>query len=709
MPDLLTDRKSKSGLKLLKKLQLIILCLIPLVLTTGYYIKKSINLPNLETLKQGQDFWRQGVKFQDRQGRWIYQWGGRRRIVKPLGHFPNHLILALLASEDQRFFNHFGLDPIGVLRALWLKVMYGGKLQGGSTITQQLAKAWVGNERTLERKLREAILALKLEWYFSKDQLLEDYFNQVYLGCGAYGFEEASFTYFGHSASSLSLAKSTLLAVLPPQPSKVNPVRTPQHIKYKRDHLINELLELEWISVKDAQQALQTPITSSALKPSLSDWAPDYLIEVKRQLQEAHLWKRLQGHSLTLAIDLPTQLAAIQAVTRGLNIIDDRQKRSVMEQVISTNTLKTTNTLSTLETQSLETALISVDLHHRQGQLPVLAALGSINYKHSHFHRVSRSCFPMASTIKPFIYGYALSKGYKWDQRISDAPISIYDQSKRRIWRPKSTRTRGHGVRMLDALAKSHNAPFIHLTEDMGLDHVRTWLEDFGFKNQPDNLTLALGSGCASPQQLSLAYAQIAQHHIRSMEAQWYILPEYISKPSAHQRYSPLNLWLNPSEINSAMLQSVSEDYNSPANSLKSTVLQQVDGALSTVVKFGTAQLAKHQQFEVRGKTGTHENTDTWFVGYRPERLTTIWVGSDQRNHKLSSKETGSMTALPIWLDFSQNSAQGLQKKFPPLLSHTLSPKVSHPPTLHPSIPQRVLPNQLGRDYTDSDRLEVPF
>jgi penicillin-binding protein 1A len=698
MPDLHIDRKTKSRLKLLKNKWVAFSLFIPLLIILGISTKIIIDLPSLEALRNGGKRWSQGVTFQDRQGRWIFQWGGRRRIVKELDHFPDHLIFSLLASEDQRFFHHIGLDPQGILRAIWLKLSRGGRAQGGSTLTQQLAKEWVGHERSLSRKIREAFLALKLEVYFSKGELLERYLNQVYLGRGAYGFEEASFVYFGHSASSLSIAEAALLAALPPQPSALNPIKTPLRAKRRRDHVIHELHHLGWIKEQDATAALSEPLPTPRAKPMLRDWAPDYLIEVKRQLKKALLWDELQGQTVTLSIDLPIQIAAEQAIQKGLKVINHRQKQAQTLQ----NKRASRTTFSTLENKSLEAALITLDLHHHTGHIPVLAAIGSADHERSHFHRATQSCLPLASTIKPLIYSYALSKGHTWKQRLSDAPVSIFDKNTQKIWRPKSRRTRGKGITMLNALANSHNTPIIHLTKKLGVHKVKSWVERFGIVKQPKDLTLALGSGCASPQDLSLAYAHIAQHHFKSLKAQWYTLPSQGIK-------SPLNLWNNLEEMNMAMFQSLSNHDVSPTHSTDQMILNSIDQALSAVVEYGTAKSAKGIGFEVRGKTGSHEQSDTWFVGYRPERLTTVWVGSDPRGRRLNRQESGSKTALPIWLDFSRESAHGLQASFPSLQRTQISPKVHQTSTIRHQIQKRATPHQVRSDRIDHDILEAPF
>ncbi len=284
MPDLDIDRKPKStkySLNLMINVWVFMIFIICSV-TSGLLLLST--LPSLSQLQGSPPTWRMGVHFQDRQGRNFAQWGGNRQTKRPLSHFPDHLILALLASEDQRFYTHMGVDPLGIMRAVWLKISRGGRSQGGSTLTQQLAKAWVGKERSLYRKLREAVLAFKMEYYFSKGELLERYMNQVYLGEGAYGFEEASWTYFAHSASSMSLAESSLLAALPPQPSALNPFKTPHRSRWRRDHVIQELRALDWIEGHEAERAYREPLPSPRAQPSINDWAPSYLIEVKRQL-----------------------------------------------------------------------------------------------------------------------------------------------------------------------------------------------------------------------------------------------------------------------------------------------------------------------------------------------------------------------------------------------------------------------------------------
>ena len=712
MPDLPSQRKTKthprlSSAKILspsrsqrvvkRMVSSLIFSACVVIMSFTTYIWQT--LPTEVELRQGLSNNQAPISFYDRQGRLIYQWEGERRQVRPLHHFPDMLIKALLASEDQHFFEHMGLHFQGIVRVIVSKIWRGGRLHGGSTITQQLAKSWVGRERTFWRKFKEAILALKLEYFFTKGELLERYLNLIYLGEGAYGFEEASWTYFNHSASTLTLDEAALLAALPPRPSRLNPIRTPYQARLRRDAVLNQLLRLKWIDREQGQKAMQRSLHLSSGRQRLVDWAPSYLREVKRQLTEKKLWETLKGHRVVLTLDLALQQAAEKAMREGLHQVDRRHRKEEQKS----HHRKHRRTLSSLNDGSLQGALIALDLQRptrrsmtQRGQdpltiysLPVLAALGGSDEHQVHYHRATRPCLSIASTVKPFIYGLALHSGKRWGDLLSDAPISIFDDRNQLIWRPREHhKTRGRGVTMLNALSQSLNSPVIHLTRELGIDHVRDWLKQFGL-HSPQDLTLALGSGCASPQQLTLAYTQIALGTMLPVKATWFRLPTY---SEAHQPGSlhPLDPWLTSSELDQSMIQSLSwpSDQTSAHHRY---VLDELGQGLSAVTHHGTARSARHLSVSSRGKTGTHEQQNTWFVGYTPSMIATVWVGTEQQNTQLGRQENAARSALPIWLDFMKRTNQGLLSHFPKRITHDRSVPPRSPTTTH-SLPEVEVP-----------------
>ncbi len=339
-----------------------------------------------------------------------------------------------------------------------------------------------------------------------------------------------------------------------------------------------------------------------------------------------------------------------------------------------------------MKNKSLQGAMVTLDLHDHLNQLPILSALGGAQPSQSYYHRGARACLPIASTIKPLIYSYAIHRGSRWSDLLSDAPVSHFSEEREQLWRPKRhRRTRGRGVRMVDALAYSLNAPILHLTRRLGINSTREWLSEFGLSDQPHDLTLALGSACATPVTLSLAYAQVAQERRRTVQEKWFNIPRTLSERLYREGLSPLDLWLTPSAMREAMVTALKvhrEDVLAEGRRRLKSTLKSTSEALSAVVKRGTAKAAHRLKFEVRGKTGTHERSDTWFVGYRPQRLTTVWVGSDPRSTLLGHQESGAKSALPIWLDFMRESDQGLQAKFV-----STSPLPHQQPSARQSVP----------------------
>jgi penicillin-binding protein 1A len=293
------------------------------------YFYFTYDLPSIETLKNYKPS--TITRFFSEEGEVIGEFFSEKREVVSLDRVPNHLVQAFVAGEDARFFQHKGLDYLAILRALFRNIFSGEIVQGGSTITQQVIKSLLlSPERSFKRKIREAILAYRIEKYLSKEEILFLYLNQIYLGHGAYGVAAAAEQYFEKPVEELNLAESTLLAGLPQAPSKYSPYHHPEQAKKRQIYILNRMVEEGFISNSDLMKALQSPIKIRSKQNSFTEKAPHFIEYVRRYIEEKYGREALYKNGLQVytTIDLAMQRIAQEAVKTGLEEIEKREKYS---------------------------------------------------------------------------------------------------------------------------------------------------------------------------------------------------------------------------------------------------------------------------------------------------------------------------------------------------------------------------------------------
>ncbi|MFH7319787.1 penicillin-binding protein 1A [Desulfurivibrio sp. D14AmB] len=570
----------------------------------------TLDLPDISTLDSYQPA--QTTLIYDDQGAVVERVFHENRVVVPLGQLPEQLPQAFIAAEDARFYDHGGVDAWSIVRALIHNLRSGERRQGGSTITQQVARALLlSREKTYTRKIREAILAYRIDRRLSKEEILHIYLNHIYLGSGAYGVEAAAQTYFGKSAAELNLAEISLLAGLPQAPSRYTPFRQYTLAKRRQAYVLNRMAEEGYITPTGARRAYLHPLL----------WAPPqsiapengyFLQQVKNQVEQRYGRQLLYEGGLRIytSLDQELQRSAAKAVEQGIR---DWEKRRRGAQA----------------TERPQAALIAME--SKTGL--VKAVSGGIDFNESQFDRAIQARRQPGSAFKPIIYAAALEKGMTPADIIIDEPISLRGAGPRQVWEPRNFGNRFHGPTTLrDGLVYSRNIVTIKILQQIGIRPVVELARRLGISSPlTDNLSLALGSSELSMLELTAAYAAFANGGMGQQ-------PAFIK--SIKDRRGLLLEQARPGTT----------------RALDQRTAYQVTRLLEGVIKEGTGRGVSSLGIPAAGKTGTTDRyMDAWFIGYSPELVAGVWVGFD-RMTTLGSDEGGGRTAAPIWLAFMREA-----------------------------------------------------
>lgn len=534
----------------------------------------------------------------------------RRQLVS-IRQVPSEFIHAVLAAEDSRFYDHHGFDPIGILRALYVNLQYGEIKQGGSTITQQLAKNFfLTPERTISRKLTELLMSVIIEWMYAKDEILEIYLNDIYLGqsgsVAINGVGEAAIFYFGKSIEEISLAEAATIAGVIRAPGRYSPYIHKDRCRQRRDDVLKAMYTKNWISVEDFETARSRPVQTFGESVSVKQ-APYFLDYLTQQLEALYSPDDLTrlGLSIYTTLDTRVQNAAEKALKRGLTKLEQ-----------SLPTLKRLD-----PARQLQGAVVVIQ--PKTGF--VLAMVGGRDYSISQYNRVTQSRRQPGSAFKPFVYLAALDT-LTPASRLSSVPQTYQIDDK--AWTPENfSEDTDLDVSMRTALATSNNRATVDMAMRVGLDAIVNLVARFQFttpiKPYP---SLALGAFEVVPIELARAYCAFAGDGV---------LPYPLSLRDVTDDHGQI---LNQLHLNM-------ENLITPAKAYIVTDM------LRSVVTAGTAQALGAWKFTgaVAGKTGTTNNfRDAWFVGFTPDILGLVWVGFDNGEPINAS---GSKAALPIWAD----------------------------------------------------------
>jgi len=518
--------------------------------------------------------------------------GGRTVTLKEL---PPYLPKAFVAIEDRRFYDHFGIDPMGIARAAYRNLTHSGGLQGGSTLTQQLAKnLFLTQERTASRKIQEAILALWLERNYSKDQILELYLNRVYFGAGAYGVEAAAQRYYGKSARHVSLSEAAVLAGLVQSPSRLAPNRNPEGAKARAQLVIAAMKELGFITPDMIKTALGQP--AEPVRPNgagSANYAADYVMDVL----DDFVGTIDTDIAVFTTIDPKLQAAAERVLVEELDA--KGQKFNVSQGAF-------------------------VAMKPDGG---VQALVGGRNYEASQFNRATAARRQPGSAFKPFVYLTAVERGYTPDMVMEDAPVSY------RGWNPQNYDRKYRGpVTLRDALALSLNTIAVKLNMEVGPKNVAQTAQRLGITSPIQaNGSLALGTSEVTPLELVSAYAAFANGGTG-------VTPYVIAEVKT---------------LDGKII------YKRPASAgglgrvIDPAAVAMMNEMMRHTFVIGTARAAQIPGWPMAGKTGTtNDYKDAWFVGFTGNLVAGVWLGND--DGALTKRVSGGNLPREVWHNFMQ-------------------------------------------------------
>jgi penicillin-binding protein 1A len=576
----------------------------------------------------------------DVKGREIAAFFKENREVVPLRAIPKSLVDATLSTEDRHFYSHWGVDLGGITRAALTNLLKLKTKQGGSTITQQLARnLFLTHERTLDRKFKELVIALRIEKMYSKQEILEMYFNQIYYGHGAYGVQAAARTFFNKDVRQLTLTESALLAGLPQNPSGHSPYRNPNSAKNRRGIVLRNMLETKSISPNQYEAAVRTPL-GVVERPQTAGLAP-YFVEMVRLYLDDKYGSNLVyegGLRIYTSLDLDLQREAERALERHLGEMERRYKyrntRANWAMPASATPATTAKAAAAAQTPYLQGALVALDV--KTGY--VRALVGGRDFKASAFNRAIQAKRQPGSSFKPMIYTAAVDNGFQPTDVIEDAPISLPGGAGGGAWTPGNYDGKFSGaVTLRYALQRSINIPAIKLLRKLGVSLVASYARRLGIKStiQP-NLSMALGTSEVTLLELTSAYAVIANEGIRN-EPSWVLKVE---------------------DKSGAVLESLQPR---PVDVLSAETAGIMTSMMQSVMDHGTGYPARAAGFTVpaAGKTGTTDDySDAWFVGYTPSLACGVWVGFDVKK-PMGKGVTGAVGALPVWTQFMLAATRG--------------------------------------------------
>lgn len=565
----------------------------------------------------------------------FYQQGqsGHRMIVN-YEDIPVILVQAILAAEDLRFFSHTGIDSRAILRAAWENYEAGRVVQGASTITQQLARNLVqriGNERSLRRKIREALVARRIERHYDKRTIFAAYANFVFLGANAYGVAAGARAYFSKTLEELSVGEAALLAGLIQAPGRGNPYLDLTLAQARRNVVLERMARAGFIGELEASAAMNTAVALTPPPQRYGTMAP-WITEAARQEVEARM---------------PAAFA------RGGLIIETTAMPALTNES-ETLASKRTIALAASDGEIPQIGALLFDQH--SGYIEIM--VGGTDWQASRFNRSTQSCRQPGSAFKPLVYGAALeAKVITPATALRDGPISEYDESLKVYWKPTNSGREFRGVAIAqDALASSLNTPAVDVFDRVGGSAVIAFAKRMGILTPLRNVRpLALGASCVIPVQLAGAYASLARGGLL-------VRPLLVRRVANRGRVIfDDRVYYDPQLRGSQRLDRLAATASlATPRVVDEVTAYQVRSMLRDVVSRGTATSARKLEFPVAGKTGTtNDNRDAWFVGFDTRVTAAVWIGHDDPSNHLGRGMDGSHAALPIWMELMTMAERG--------------------------------------------------
>ncbi len=541
-----------------------------------------------------------GMMMLARDGSVITERGSFYGDAAKISELPRYVPLAVIAIEDRRFYSHYGIDPIGLVRAFYANYKAGKVVQGGSTLTQQLAKnLFLKPERTYERKFQEAVLALWLENKYSKDEILQLYLNRVYFGAGAYGIEKAAQKFFGKSARDVSLPEAAILAAVLKAPSKLNPVYNPKRSAKRANEVISDMIDAGLITQQEAQQASQSPtqVKSADYLPAtnyVADWVEELIPDLIGKFDRS--------------------IIVETTIEPGLQTLAERVLRKrLKEQGEPRN--------------ASQAAFVAMAPNGE-----VMALVGGKDYVKSQFNRVVKAKRQPGSAFKPFVYLTAIEQGASPGTIEIDSPVTIGD------WSPANYSKKYRGAMTLKkALTLSVNSIAVKLGMAVGPANVALTAQRLGIRSPlHTNASIALGTAEVTLLELTSAFAPFANGGTT-------IIPHVVTRITSRD---------------GKVL------YQRKGSGLGASISEFDLGAMNemmrAVVNNGTARRARLKNQDVGGKTGTTQDyRDAWFIGYTTSLVAGVWVGNDDNSP--TKRVTGGSIPAQIWQEVMSAAHKGLK------------------------------------------------
>ncbi|WP_048612366.1 penicillin-binding protein 1A [Vibrio coralliirubri] len=786
-------------MKFIKRLFIFtLICMILGVSTIfGFYYYVKPELPDVATLRDVELQTPMQVFSQD--GKLISQFGEKRRNPVTYDEIPRHLVEALIATEDSRFYEHPGIDPIGITRAALVVAMSGSAKQGASTITQQLARNFfLSNEKKIMRKIKEIFIAIHIEQLLSKEEIMELYVNKIFLGHRSYGFGAAARVYFGKDLPDLTLSEIATLAGMPKAPSTMNPIYSVERATNRRNVVLRRMLDEKYITQAEFDDARSEEIISKYHGAEIELSAP-YVAEVARAWMVERYGEEAytSGMKVYTTVDSKLQKAANQAAIKNLLGYDERhgyrgaekvlwqtaqsawdqeqivkhlksqptygdlvpavvtvvdsksaqiwvknqgegtiewqgmnwarkfltdnrqgpapsQAKEILavgEQIWVRHEAVTGDEVSEEPTEESATAESETPIVWRLSQVPnantafvamnpnngaVLSMVGGFNFVHNKFNRATQSIRQVGSGIKPFIYSAAIEKGLTLASLINDAPINQWDKSQGTAWRPKNSPPTYVGpTRLRIGLAQSKNVMAVRVLREVGLDDTRNYLTRFGFDidEVPRSETIALGAGSLTPMKVAQGYSVFANggYYVEPFyisrietpfgETEFEATPKVVCKDDCQQQMTadPMADEFAEQDVDAKVQYAPQVISEQNAFLVREMMYSNIWGGGDWSAGTGwngtgwRAQPLKRR--DIGGKTGTtNDSKDTWYSGYGPGMVATVWVGFDNHNRNLgrtkansnlgknqiTGAEAGAKTAEPAWVDFMGTALAGV-------------------------------------------------
>ncbi|MEZ9339107.1 penicillin-binding protein 1A [Vibrio splendidus] len=786
-------------MKFIKRLFIFtLICMILGVSTIfGFYYYVKPELPDVATLRDVKLQTPMQVFSQD--GKLISQFGEKRRNPVTYDEIPRHLVEALIATEDSRFYEHPGIDPIGITRAALVVAMSGSAKQGASTITQQLARNFfLSNEKKIMRKIKEIFIAIHIEQLLSKEEIMELYVNKIFLGHRSYGFGAAARVYFGKDLPELTLSEIATLAGMPKAPSTMNPIYSIERATHRRNVVLRRMLDEKYITQSEYDDARSEELISKYHGAEIELSAP-YVAEVARAWMVERYGEAAytSGMKVYTTVDSKLQKAANQAAIKNLLGYDERHgyrgaekvlwqtAQSAWDQEQIVKHLKSQPTYGdlvpavvtavdsksaqvwvknqgegTIEWQGMNWArkfltdnrqgpapshakeILAVGeqvwvrheaitgdevseepteesvetkseapVEWRLSQVPnantafvamnpnngaVLSMVGGFNFVHNKFNRATQSIRQVGSGIKPFIYSAAIDKGLTLASLINDAPINQWDKSQGTAWRPKNSPPTYVGpTRLRIGLAQSKNVMAVRVLREVGLDDTRNYLTRFGFDidEVPRSETIALGAGSLTPMKVAQGYSVFANggYYVEPFyisrietpfgETEFEATPKVVCKDNCEHKVAtdPMADEFAEQDVDAKVQYAPQVISEQNAFLVREMMYSNIWGGGDWSAGTGwngtgwRAQPLKRR--DIGGKTGTtNDSKDTWYSGYGPGMVATVWVGFDNHNRNLgrtkansnlgksqiTGAEAGAKTAEPAWVDFMGTALAGV-------------------------------------------------